>query len=60
MSAPRKHPVDDLLATAEETARIMWQSYDDFCAIRAPIQNGTNDLGCSTKNAWIPLCTFGS
>lgn len=29
MSAPSKHPIGDLLATAEETARIMWRSYDD-------------------------------
>jgi hypothetical protein len=29
MSAPRQHPSSDLLAIAEETARIMWRSYDD-------------------------------
>lgn len=28
MSAPRKHPIDDLLTTAEETVRIMWRAYE--------------------------------
>jgi hypothetical protein len=28
VSAPRKHPIAELLVIAEESARIMWRSYD--------------------------------
>jgi hypothetical protein len=28
VSAPRKHPIGELIATAEETVRIMWRAYE--------------------------------